>query len=313
MKIPGTKKHTQSGSATGDLMLFTAIVIVLGVLWVSSGGLNKETSQRNALGINSFLSPTIQGAADSGSEASQTYDEITEEFGRTRDFGETSPYWGMVTIKKSSSGLKQSAPQNEYIVIAASSKLDEGLTLTGWKLQSMISKEIVTIPKATKVSTSGNVNIEQPIVIFPKDEVYLLTGHSPVGNSFQINKCSGYFEQFQDFTPSISKQCPRPKDEFVFSENDPFRFGAECLRYIENLSQCYMPLEALPIGFSDSCTLFITEEINYSSCIKNHRNDADFFKPQWRVYLKHDQEIWGTRDIIRLLDENGKTVDVFSY
>lgn len=177
----------------------------------------------------------------------------------------------------------------------------------------MITNESVTIGEATKVSTSGNVNIEQPVVVSARDKVYLLTGHSPIGNSFQINKCSGYFEQFQDFTPSISTQCPTPEDEFTYAESDPIHFGDACLTYIEDLPSCYMPLEALPIGFPNSCVIFITEEINYSSCIKNHRNDSDFFEPEWRVYLKQDREIWNKRDIIRLLDNNGKTVDVFSY
>ena len=199
------------------------------------------------------------------------------------------------------------------VTLDVSSKLSEPLTVTDWKLQSMISNKTILIPKATKVSTSGNVNVEQLIVVSPRDKIYLLTGHSPTGASFQINKCSGYFEQFQDFTPSIPRQCPSPKGEFKFAESDPFRFGDACLTYIENLDKCRMPLDALPLGFPDSCVIFITEKINYSSCIENHRDDKDFFKPQWRVYLKRDQEIWNTRDIIRLLDDNGKTVDVFSY
>ena len=323
MKTFHKKQQFNKGGASGDLILVASVVIILGVLWTLSGGPEKSGGNGNLIGISSgnsiisgfdsFFIPIERDSVDSGSEADQEYDRIVEEYGRTRDFGETSPYWGLITIKKSSSGPKQSAPQNEYVTLDVSYKLTEDVVITGWKLQSMITNETVVIPEATKVSTSGNVNVEQPITVSPKDVVYLLTGHSPIGNSFQINKCSGYFEQFQDFTPSISKQCPLPEEEFIFADNDPLRFGDACLTYIEGLERCYMPLEALPLGFSDSCAIFITEEINYSSCIANHRNDDDFFKPEWRVYLKHDQEIWNTRDIIRLLDNNGKTVDVFSY
>jgi hypothetical protein len=320
MKI--SQKKYNRGEAAGDLVLVVSIVLALGALWVFSGG--PEAGERgdfyNPSSTKSFISsfnynfvPISRDSVSSDEDSSQRYDEIFEEYGRTRDFGETSPYWGLVTIDKSSRGPRQTSSQDEYITLNVSSKLTEPITITGWKLQSMISNDTVAIPEATKVSTSGNVNIEQPIVVSSQDKIYLLTGRSPIGSSFQINKCSGYFEQFQNFTPSISKQCPLPVDEFVFAESDPFRFGDECLAYIENLDRCYMPLEALPIGFSSSCTVFITRKINYTSCVSNHRDDEDFFKPEWRVYLKRDQEVWNTRDIIRLLDNEGKTVDVFSY
>lgn len=323
MKAFWKKLQNTKGSATEDLVLVVSIVLILGVLWFLSGGPDRLESGENSSDFSTgnsifsrfdnFFTPITRDSADAESEVDQEYNQVIEEYGRVRDLGETSPYRGLVTIRKSSNGPKKTSPQDEYIILNVSSRLNEPLTITGWKLQSMVSNEIVTIPKATKISTSGNVNIEQPIVVSSQDKIYLLTGYSPTGNSFQINKCSGYFEQFQDFTPSISKRCPLPENELVFVESDPLRFGDACLTYIENLSRCYMPLEALPLGFPDSCVRFITEKINYSSCVKNHRNDEDFFKPEWRVYLKHDQEIWKARDIIRLLDENGKTVDAFNY
>lgn len=323
MKTNNKKLLHNRGSASGDLFLVAAVVIILGIIWSLSGGaersgeggLNGLSSGKSGFfSTQNFFIPIIARDGDSTrSEADKEYEQIVEEYGRTRDFGETSPYWGLISIEKYSSGPKQTSAKLEYLTLTVSYNLDEPINITDWKLQSMISNTTISIPEATKISTSGNVNIEQPIVVSPKDKVYLLSGHSPIGNSFQINKCSGYFEQFQDFIPTLSRECPLAEDEFKFAESDPFRFGDECLSYIENIDRCIMPLDALPIGFSDSCTLFITEKINYSSCIKNHRDDEDFFKPQWRVYLKHDQEIWNTRDIIRLLDSNGKTVDVFSY
>ena len=317
-------KKRNKGSASGDLILVASTVLLLGVLWVASGGPsqygNIENMQSISLKggiisrIDNFFIPIERSGSSSGqNEEDEKYDKIFEEYGRVRDFGETSKYWGLISIDNSSSGPRQTLPQDEYVELRASDKLGGQVVITGWKLQSMISNEVVTIGEAVKVSTSGNVNIEQPISVSAKDKVYILTGHSPIGDSFQINKCSGYFEQFQKFTPNISKQCPTPESELIFAESDPLRFGEECLSYIEDLPRCYMPLEALPIEFSNSCVIFITEEINYSKCVKNHRNDADFFKPEWRVYLKHNQEIWNKRDIIRLLDDTGKVVDVFSY
>ncbi|MEX0652202.1 MAG: hypothetical protein WD509_01125 [Candidatus Paceibacterota bacterium] len=313
-------KKRNTGEAGGDFMLVASLVIILGIFWVFSGGADKASTSTvnfNAKesifsGVSNFFPPVSQGDS-STSKADAEYARIVEEFGRTRDFGETSPYWGQVRIQKTSNGPRETSPLTEYVELSTAYSLTAPVSLTGWKLQSMISNEVVSIPKATKISTSGTVNIEQPLMAGHREKIYLLTGHSPTGVSFQINKCSGYFEQFQDFTPSIQKQCPLPEDEFRFSESDPLRFGDACLSYIEDLDRCSMPLEALPLGFSDSCAVFITEEIHYSSCVENHRNDSDFFSPEWRVYLKHDREIWGSRDIIRLLDADGKTVDVFNY
>lgn len=314
----------QRGGAGNDLILVASIVLLLGVLWVLSGGPSKGTEEGTVgfqsisrgegiiSSIDSFFTP-IQRGEGTDADLDREYERIREEFGDSRDFGEPSPRQGLVTIERSESSLEQTNPKDEYVVLNVASSLKSPLSITGWSLQSMITKKIVSIPEATKISTSGNVNIEQPIAVVARDKVYLLTGHSPIGTSFQVNMCSGYFEQFQEFTPSITKQCPLPKDELKFADDDAALFGGACLSYIENISRCTFPLEALPDAFPDSCHLFITEKINYNTCVKNHRDDADFFKPEWRVYLKYDTELWGTRDIIRLLDENGKTVDVFSY
>ncbi|MBI2618277.1 hypothetical protein HYW58_02385 [Candidatus Kaiserbacteria bacterium] len=312
------------GGAGNDLILVAGIVLMLGVLWVLSGGPSQGTEE-GVLGfqnisrgegvissIDSFFTP-IQRGEGANTDIDREYERIREEFGDARDFGEPSPYQGLIAIEKSEGPLEITDPKEEYIALETSQTLKKPISITGWSLQSMITKKVVTIPEATKVSTSGDVNIEQAIVLSPRDKVYLLTGHSPIGTSFQINKCSGYFEQFQDFTPPITKQCPLAEDELRFANDDAALFGGQCLSFIENISRCTMPLDALPDAFPDSCHLFITEKINYNTCVKNHRTDADFFTPEWRVYLKYDTELWGQRDIIRLLDENGKTVDVFSY
>lgn len=314
----------ERGGAGNDLILVAGIVLMLGVLWVLSGG-PREGTREGVVGfqnisrgegvissIDSFFIP-IRGGAGADADLDREYERIREEFGNARDFGETSPYQGLVTIEESEGPPESTNPKEEYVALETADSLTKPIPITGWRLQSMITKTVVTIPQATKVSTSGNVNIEQAIVLSPRDKVYLLTGHSPIGTSFQVNMCSGYFEQFQEFTPPLTKQCPYAENELKFADDDAALFGGECLSFIENISRCTMPLEALPETFPDSCHLFITEKINYNTCVKNHRDDADFFAPEWRVYLKYDTELWGARDIIRLLDENGKTVDVFSY
>lgn len=306
------------GEATHDLIVVASIVLILGVLWVLSGGPERASEREGVLGFQQFVQGPSSGfgglfprieRTDSASDPAG----IEETFGTIRDFGETSPHWGDVIIRKSAFEARLASPDTEMLTLTVSRSLPEPLTISGWTLQSMITNRTVTIPEATKVSTSGQVNIEQPIEVIPGDTVYITTGHSPVGHSFLVNKCSGYFEQFQDFNPSLQKQCPLPTDELRFAKSDTLQFGDACLSFIEDMRRCEMPLQALPQEFPDACHVFINREINYNSCVLSHRNDDDFFTLEWRVYLKRSEELWGTRDIVRLLDENGKTVDVFSY
>lgn len=309
-----------SGAAMKDLFFVIGVVIVLGIIWVITGGPSRSTESN----FFRFQQPTNEGVTSSrftnffvpiqgGDRTSTNYTQTQQDLGRVRDYGETSPYSGLVTIEKTSNSAVSTDPQHEYVVLDVSSNLTRPLSITNWRLQSMISQKTATIGKATRVSTSGNVNIEDSISVSPQDRVYVVTGDSPTGYSFQVNKCSGYFEQFQDFTPELTKQCPSAQDELTFAQDDPYLFGKTCLDYINGIPRCTMPTEALPIGTPNSCALFITEKINYNMCVKNHRDDTDFSKPEWRVYLKQGSELWSDRDIIRLLDENGKTVDVFSY
>ncbi len=301
--------HTQKGEATRDFLFFVAILFVLGVLWVLSGGPSQNSG--GLLGGQRLGFSPIERNGERGTQE-ERYEEIRERYGDARDFGETSPHWGLVTIN-SSRGMKETRVQEEYLILEVSRNLKEPLTVTNWRIQSMVSNKSVSIPEATKISTSGTVNIEQPLVVSPRDVLYVATGHSPTGYSFKVNKCSGYFEQFQNFTPRLEKSCPLPLDELDFAESDPIRFGGDCLDYIEDIPRCHMPIDALPIGFNNSCALFITEKINYNTCVENHRNDTDFFEPEWRVFLRQNEELWDTRDIVRLLDEEGKVVDVLSY
>ncbi|MCW9054914.1 MAG: hypothetical protein OQJ98_02985 [Candidatus Pacebacteria bacterium] len=318
-----TPEMTQrtAGNATGDLILVVSVVLILGVIWLLSGGPTRTTDEElvkfERASEEGVLSPNFTGfflpIQREESENYKKYRDLEEELGRTRDYGETSPHWGLVTIEHSTGGMKNTSPEEEYLVLNTSYKLGDPISITGWELQSMTTNKAAVIGQATQVSTSGNINIESSVVISAHDRLYITTGQPPTGYSFRVNKCSGYFEQFQDFTPTLSKQCPYAKDELMFADDDPYLFGSECLNYIERLPRCIMPLEALPIGFPNSCALFITEKINYNTCVKNHRDDADFLEDEWRIFLKQSDELWEDRDIIRLLDENGKVVDVFSY
>ena len=56
------------------------------------------------------------------------------------------------------------------------------------------------------------------------------------------------------------------------------------------------------------------KKINYNSCIDKHKNDENFYRGEWRVYLSRDTELWKSkREVIKLIDEKGKDIGTITY
>lgn len=230
-------------------------------------------------------------------------------------YGEQSPYKGMVLMTKSSSAARSTDPTREYIKLTAPKTNKTTVRITGWKLSSAILGRTVTIPGAAYLYFAGGANTEQPVELAPGDVAYIITGRSPIGYSFLINECTGYLTQFQTFTPYISTRCPDPENEILSYEGDQSIFiNNACMDFVERMPRCRVETKPLPITLSYACQDAIITEINYPNCVKMHKDDPDFRQPDWRIYLKYDTELWrDKRELIKLTDENGKTVDYFEY
>ena len=93
----------------------------------------------------------------------------------------------------------------------------------------------------------------------------------------------------------------------------PNAFDDDCWNYIERLPRCEIPLN-LPLDMQSECRTYLTSKVNYNACLDAHKNDGDFYKQEWRVFLGREQELWkNKREIIELLDSEGKLVDVYTY
>ena len=79
-------------------------------------------------------------------------------------------------------------------------------------------------------------------------------------------------------------------------------------------------------SLSGNCLSLIDTYLTYNGCVASHQFDAQFSSDSWRIYLgrteltrKNDStrtygDLWKeTRDGIKLLDENGLTVDLYTY
>lgn len=327
------------GSAKGDFLVVLLLIVALGVAWVWTGGPARAISHRGGFfsapwpigtGGEAYDIPTVpltrspSGNVDPSDEAPVKVESAREKktnllnyfLGYRPGVGPTtdpavSPYASYVRLEKSKAG--ESDPKKEYVTIRVLSTAKQSVTLTGWKLQSTATSLSVVIGPSAELPFLGDINYESPIVAGPKSVVVVTTGSSPNGASFRLNKCTGYFEQFQDFAPTLPKECPKPKDEMLLYP-EKTASNQVCADYIGNIAQCTLVLASIPGNVGNNCQSFIQENLSYNGCIMKHKNEPDFYKDEWRVYLKRSQELWkNNHDRILLLDENGKLVSAVNY
>ena len=311
----------------GEFFLVMFVVFILAVAWFITGG------PQRSVGEGPFLSPPPPlgtggtygwgfvpkinfGGLNIFSGSSTTQNQITryrDEFDELAEFGDPSPYRDRITLS-SYGGTYATKADEEYITIEASSSNTNPIRISGFKLESAVSGVIFPIGNATRLPRSGIVNDETPVFLGPGESAIITTGRSPTGSSFRTNLCTGYFEQFQDFNPSLRRECPLPSDELPQTVENIRAYGSSCFDFIDRLSRCAIVTQALPLDISNSCSDFMAKHFSYNGCIDTYRNQPDFFKSEWRIFLGRSDPLWrDDRELIRLLDESGKTIDVLSY
>lgn len=209
---------------------------------------------------------------------------------------------------------KETNPDEEYLEIKADKKNKSSMKITGWKLKGKTGLDIAIGKGASYIYASVASQPQGDIYLKPGEKAVVITGKSPLGTSFKLNKCAGYFEQFQEFTPELNTDCPLLRDEELpsnISNND------QCLDYIDRVSSCQTVI-SIPYKYSSklssSCQDYVTQNANYKTCLENHKDDADFYLPEWRVYLERSEELWKKkRENIILYDDRNNIIDSKSY
>lgn len=236
--------------------------------------------------------------------------------------GVRSPLYGKVTI--TGGNMAATNIDQEYLTLQVSSSVTNNVTLSGWRIESVATDKRATIGGGSSVPITGTVNENLPIVMQPGERAYLITGESPIGGSFRESICTGYLEDNQPFYPQLNNRCPLPADEFDkhFAGNAYKDNG--CYELVRRTNACRTPAETRSI--SKNCITLINARLTYGGCVASHKYDAYFNTGTWRIYLdrseitrKNDStkkygELWkSSRDAIRLVDENGLTVDLYTY
>lgn len=248
--------------------------------------------------------------AKSLSDANKKALEVKKEIAALEEEGKISPLAKKLTIA-GVNGAGATNSSNEYIVLRASNANTQSILLTGLRLQSGASGRGANIPKAVALPFQNQVNTETPVFLGPGEIAYIITGRSPLGMSFRLNECTGFYNQYQSFNPGLPSRCPAPRSEPLPPPANQYNDG--CLDYINSLPSCQV-IVSTPLGTSHECTRYVTTELNYTKCVERHKNDVDFYDPTWQIYLGRDDALWkNRREVINLLDQNDKVIDATTY
>lgn len=248
--------------------------------------------------------------AGAQAETSSATRENEEEVPSDPRLQPVSPYSGTVSL--SIGKAKEKNAEQEYLILTAK----DTVSISGWKLESTMTRSEATIPKGIATLDDENDRDENTIVLHKGDVAYLTTGETPLRSSFKENQCSGYLSEFGSFYPSIRKSCPLPGDEMLqyggISQTDD-----ECFEFVESIKQCELISrdELLRSDLSSRCESFVRNVLTYEGCVNKHEDQIGFDSVGiWRIYLDKNGELWrSTNETIRLLDTKGKVVALLEY
>lgn len=275
-------------NAKNDFIFVVFVIVILWLAWYFTSG---PTDERARSGF--FLRPPVFNAGTTTNKESQH-----------------SSLFGAEVLISSVVGAKESDENNEYIELVARINNEGSIYVSEWSIKNSAGKT-ATLGKAVPLPYSARINTETPLFLAQGERVIVHTGRSPIGVSFKVNSCSGYLKQFQMFSPPLSDMCP---DNAADARLANGTLDEQCISYIRSLPSCSVYTGFLPGNLPSVCTAHIRDNINYNSCVNLHKNDTDFYKPEWRIFLGENDSFWNdTSDLVRLYDQSGRLVDSRSY
>src|SRR3989338_503698 len=214
--------------------------------------------------------------------------------------GQDKPKSAGPKIRISAANAYVSSPANEYIVLENIDYENKAMAA----ISNFLLKNRDKLTAAIGKDENGNA-----VELGYGERAILVTGENPLGRNFKINKCSGYFNQRAAFSPPIYTACPALSNMAL-----PSNLNNTCINYIESLPACIMPTINADTGINNDCDQFVQAHASYAGCVADYKNDKDFDKGEWRIYLSKNTELWDNRhDLIQLFDPAGKLITELSY
>ncbi|HBT81719.1 hypothetical protein A2757_03675 [Candidatus Giovannonibacteria bacterium RIFCSPHIGHO2_01_FULL_48_47] len=198
-----------------------------------------------------------------------------------------------------SSGGTRLELEREHIQISAPNLNKIKVVITGLILKNRNNETIEV----------GRDEFGSAIFLNPGERAVIATGESPRGFNFKVNKCSGYLAQNKTYYPDLPFSCPR-LDELAKFKN----LKEKCQIFVERIAYCTSPTINFSSGIDDECSQFVAEHANYTGCVKDFKNDADFDQKEWRIFMGRESEFWSNRhDSVRIFDQAGNLISEVSY
>ena len=170
-----------------------------------------------------------------------------------------------------SSGGTRLELEREHIQISAPNLNKIKVVITGLILKNRNNETIEV----------GRDEFGSAIFLNPGERAVIATGESPRGFNFKVNKCSGYLAQNKTYYPDLPFSCPR-LDELAKFKN----LKEKCQIFVERIAYCTSPTINFSSGIDDECSKFVAEHANYTGCVKDFKNDADFYGKRERILVQ---------------------------
>jgi len=309
-----------------DVKWFVGLLLIFGIMWIGGRTKSKERPPETATSTaKTQVSAPASQNEQKGSSA-QTANQNTfrnppigtviseSTIPRERDLN-ISPLQGALSIV---SVVHGNSAEKEYVTIQASSRNKNDINITGLTIRSAVSLNGHKIGNGLALyfpQTSGDGD---PIMLRPGGRALILSGRSQLGaipksGGFQLNLCTGFFEQGLNFYPSLPLECPSPKDEPL--PIAPNTLSETCYDYLAKIKRCTVP-SSVPATLSTdgNCQAHIFNRINYNQCVVDNKDSPGFFRGEWRVYFGRSSKLWRDRhDIVELVDQERRIIDTRGY
>lgn len=291
-----------------DIQWFLGFLLIIGVFAYTGWSARKSGT---FLGVATSTPVSVQfGTAEPSQPQRRERGTVAPSVERAEPDHNVAPLRGKLTIASVSRG---GTGQSEYLLIQAARENTMQVAITGLEVQSAVTHIGVKVPRAWKLPFPGASGDGEPVTLAPGAAAYLITGRSGNGISFQLNSCTGYFANTQNFSPSVPRECPSPLAEPL--PPPPNQLSDACLDYIATIPSCTVP-SSIPLQLQGdgNCQAHVFNKINYDTCVSLHKNEPGFYRGDWRLYLGRDSRLWRERrETIELLDADGKLISSYSY
>ena len=233
----------------------------------------------------------------SGAQPTVNPSEIPSGF----TINQLSPYFHKVRLGSVSAGSSWYVGR---ISLYASFSDSGTVDITGWLLKG--NKGSQFIPSAVNLYDPSGLTSEGDILLKSGGVVNIYTSESTIGRNLRLNKCLGYLENSNKFTPQLPMNCP------YIDRSEISSFTGACQDYIASLGSCRVPTANPPLPENDYACRAYLDTLNYRGCFNKHLGDTDFLSNEWWAWTG-SRFLDERHDVLLLFDKNGLLVDRYEY